>query len=856
MGFNPPPGWPVPHGWEPPPEWTPDPAWPPAPAGWQFWSEKTPPAEHGAAPDRSHRWEPSDEQAATAEEPWAPTAGQSWGSAPERQRAQRPSRRGLRPIVLVTVGVLVVAALAGGAHLLIKRQGAIDDDSGGPVAGQLRGTFPDRPSASWQVDADTVFERAVFVRPDPTSYQYQRPGFIDLDDTLVTSAVLPQTDRGATLVGIDAGSGNVKWTADAGFSPACASAAVDGLLPCVGHEPSWGPGPSARSVYFVRTSDGRIDHQLPVSEYTSAVEVDGSAVYTMGYDHTRNSRFIARGTVEDLSATWDMSYDASGDSEGCGGSGDSRYDGVNDDVVYSGIDAGMVVADAADGKRLLPGEVSNLSMFPGQGLTVRSCSGTNPDVVNTVVVDTQGATLRTVTGTDPAADPRLVSPTGELPYIIDRVAYDFESGNELWTASGGKSVSALHTIIGDTVLGGGSHLGPLGAFDLATGEHLWSSDVSATDLDLSDGQRIMVITGDGLVAIDLATGKRIWTLAGVEGWRSVAPAGAGFAHITSDRIAYYPPTGAPSVAPGRARTIRPTDDSPSTELVTKCGRTPEMRPVEYRADGGALIVKMELRARCPDGDIVSTDRLRVTIRDGLGLICSGVFDFSRDPLTLGAEGSEPTMLELRFGDGTFSRHPNTLGDRSGRPSGPGEVVTEASASGTEVVECEDEGTSSVPQGTADPDPRGELKSVTSAVGTGPDCGSDEDAVAALRAQVDADRAFVQGDLADRWVTQLSSKRPGLVAPDVDGRMLTWTPCEILQQHLRMRGQYPEVRLVWSDEWRTFDLAGWWVTIAGVTFPDPNAANGWCDARAIPLDECFAKVVSNSRDSRGTTKYRR
>ena len=852
MGFNPPPGWPVPRGWEPPPEWIPDPAWPPAPAGWQFWSEETTPPERIEAPDPP-------QQSAPSQQPGAPTAQQSWARRPERQWApspQQPLRRGLAPIAVITVAVLVVTALVGGAYLAVKHWTG-SGDNGDPVAGQLRGTFPEKPSTGWRLNADTVFDRASFVRPDPTSYQYQRPGFIDLGDTLITAAVLPNTDRGATLVAIDAESGDIKWTADAGFHPACASAVVDGLLPCASDEPSWGPTPSPHSVYFVRMSDGRIDHQLPVADYTTAVEVHGSAVYTMGYDHTRNSRFITRGTVEDLTATWDVSYGVSDRAEGCGGSGDSRYDGVVDDVVYSGIDAGMVVADATDGKRLLPGQVANLSMFPGQGFSARSCGGTNPGVVNTVVVDDQGATLRTVTGRAPAADPRLVSPTGDLPYIIDRTAYDFESGRELWTAAGGDAVAELHTIIGDTVLGGGRHQGPLGAFDLATGEHLWTSEISAPEIDLSDGQRIMIVTNDGLVAIDLATGEQVWALSGIERWRSVAPAGSGFAHATNDFIAYYPPTGGPSVAPGRASDTQSKDNNASGELITKCGRTPEMRPVEYRAEGGALLVTMEVKARCPGGDIVSTDRLRVTIRDHLGRICSAVFDFSHDPLILGGEGSEPTSLELTFADGTFSRHPNTLGDRSGQPSGSPGIVTEASASGTEVVDCEDEGTSSGPQSATDPGARAQPKSVPSSTGGGaPDCGSDVDTLAALRAQVDADRTFVQSNLADRWVAQLSAKQPGLVAADVDGRVLTWTPCDILQQHLRMRGQYPEVRLVWSDEWRTFDLAGWWVTIAGVTFPDPDAANRWCDARAIPVDECFAKVVSNSGDSRGTTKYRR
>ncbi|MEU4811006.1 hypothetical protein AB0H20_17570 [Nocardia fluminea] len=125
----------------------------------------------------------------------------------------------------------------------------------------------------------------------------------------------------------------------------------------------------------------------------------------------------------------------------------------------------------------------------------------------------------------------------------------------------------------------------------------------------------------------------------------------------------------------------------------------------------------------------------------------------------------------------------------------------------------------------------------------------------LRAQADADRPIVSAGLAERWVPQLSAKRPGLVAADVDGRMVTWTPSEILAQNQRLRQQYPGARLIWSDEWRTFDLQGWWVTLAGATFSDPDSANAWCDAMSIPVDECFAKLVSDSRDSAGTTKYR-
>lgn len=279
----------------------------------------------------------------------------------------------------------------------------------------------------------------------------------------------------------------------------------------------------------------------------------------------------------------------------------------------------------------------------------------------------------------------------------------------------------------------------------------------------------------------------------------------------------------------------------------------ELRPVSYRAENGALVVAMEVKARCPGGDIVSSDRLKVTIRDADGLICSAAFDFSQDPLIVGGDTSQPTVVELTFEGGSYVRHPNSLGDRSAGRGSDG-VVTDASASGTEVVDCVDEGTSAGPQNTVDHGALTPRRAATSTDAGAPNCGGEADALAALRAQLIADEPFVRARLADRWVAQLSSKQPGLVAPDVDGRMVTWTPCEILQQHLRLRGQYPEVRLVWSDDWRTFDLAGWWVTIAGVTFPTlPPPTGGAMHAgsrstSATPKSSAIPATPGDRRDT--------
>ncbi|MGH3676119.1 MAG: PQQ-binding-like beta-propeller repeat protein [Mycobacterium sp.] len=773
----------------------------------------------------------------TYQPPPPPYSG--WPSQPPS--APPPRRRHLATVVLIVVPIMVFAGVFAGVLLFWNRDGA-EQDRGQAVEGQLRMTYPTEPSAGWQLDADEVFARAAFVRPDPISNSYYRAGFIDLGDTLVTQAALMNTDRGLDLVAIDSNTGDIRWqtTLESGVesasgldvsTAACASKTVDGLLPCV----------VAESVQFFDMSDGSVQRRLEAPRGAETVEVHGSDVYTLGY------QVMARGTTDNLTASWQRSYTIEPD---CPGSGDSQYHGVTDHIVYFGSDAGVVVADTDDGRRLIDGEPQMILEYPGQGFTGGVC--TDGSRMQTVVADPEGKVLRTVDAQTGGRGPILVSPGADVPYLADDTAYDFATGQQRWVGQPG---IMLNAIIGDVVFGSGPYLphrggGPLMAFDAATGEHLWSND-DAGSTGMSDGARAIVGHPDGVAAINLATGQADWVLTG-ELIHDLAQAGDGFASFDKESITFYPPTGGASVAPGRGEPADSVDsDADEGGLITKCGRVPQMRPLEYRAESGAMVVKMEVKATCPGGDIISTNRMRVTIRDDRGTICSGVFDFSKDPLTLGGEGSETTVIELTFDHGSILRHPNTLGDRSG--SDPGS--TTATATGSEVVDCEDEGTSVGPNSTDKPPDSTGSKISANQDGVG-DCGSDAEALEALRVQVDADRPVVQSELADRWVAQLSSKQPGLVAPDVDGRVVTWTPCEILRQHLRLRLQYPEVRLVWSDEWRTFDLRGWWVTIAGVTFGDPDAANRWCDERAIPVDECYAKVVSNTRDSRGSTKYRR
>lgn len=119
----------------------------------------------------------------------------------------------------------------------------------------------------------------------------------------------------------------------------------------------------------------------------------------------------------------------------------------------------------------------------------------------------------------------------------------------------------------------------------------------------------------------------------------------------------------------------------------------------------------------------------------------------------------------------------------------------------------------------------------------------------LQQLASSDRPFVSAELADRWVPQLSAKRPGVVDDGV-----VWDNARTLQEHLQLRGQYPGVRLLWSGDWSTFSVPDFWVTVVGVVFPGSSGALEWCRSQGFDRDHCEAKVVSATRGPEGSTAY--
>lgn len=116
----------------------------------------------------------------------------------------------------------------------------------------------------------------------------------------------------------------------------------------------------------------------------------------------------------------------------------------------------------------------------------------------------------------------------------------------------------------------------------------------------------------------------------------------------------------------------------------------------------------------------------------------------------------------------------------------------------------------------------------------------------LRQIAEADRPYVSALLADVWIPQLSSKRPGVVDDGV-----VWDNARTLQEYLGNQQRFG-AKLLWSGDWSTFSASNYWVTVAPVTFNSPEGALNWCTSQGFDSWHCLAKLVSTTHPIAGST----
>lgn len=279
-------------------------------------------------------------------------------------------------------------------------------------------------------------------------------------------------------------------------------------------------------------------------------------------------------------------------------------------------------------------------------------------------------------------------------------------------------------------------------------------------------------------------------------------------------------------SPARTSTAGSNSKATSADDAVPCSSPPNVAVSSAKLTSGGLSVTTTLTSNCSDGDVITDPSLGLSITDNGRDVAAATFDTQADPIVI--PPGESAQREFVFPDGMFWRIPEALSQGSAGLS----VRTVPSATGSRVSGATTDGASTLKAATA----------------MQPTSGSPDDAaMSALRDLATSDRSYVSQYLADRWVPQISSKQPGLVAEGI-----TWTPSDILREYLANRQRYNDVRLIWSGDWTTFSSPDWWVTIVGDPSSDSASAIGWCGSAGLDFDHCFAKIVSTSRGVAGTT----
>ena len=737
------------------------------------------------------------------------------------------SRTPLLAVALTMVLVLVVGAAAFAGWRLWSSHSDGPSAPVGFAAGMTHRSFPAVPSAAFAISPQQL-NTQVFTRPNYLVGGEESVGVLRSSRYLITG--FGQGD----LVAVDPRDGRIAWQQSGFRGLTCSDVFDDNTIGCAADD---------GGLVFLSEDDGSVISRPP-GGYQRVQKFRDKYAYAKTDGDTAT---VSLGTRDNPTAYWTRSQTIPG--------GTRTFLEVSDGIIdYAdgSLSGGWSLAYTASGEK-----AAQITRF---GTLLDRDKFTNAPGDAALVYDDSGRQI--YMASSPPRQPRLYAPAPNVSIAFTRdSAIDPSTGRTLWPRPltpdpTSQYDDGLVAVVGTVAIlqsdNGSNSVG----VDVRSGRTLWTNPVDGFAYQLAtDGRRVFGVTEDSgvsrLTAIDVATGEMSYsvTLPDLGSYPQVAAVGDDLVVVGTTAILGFHPTG------GAAQLYDGTTTSASNQGggVTRCSTPPTVRPVNFAVDNQNLLVRLEFTAGCGDGDVLSNSRYEVSVRDQNSIIASSTFDLSSTPIAVAGGGN--TQRDFAFPAGTYFRLPSSLAGGSGSS-------TSVSAS-SETVQCTGEGTDSVAPGQRYTSTSGsDAAPVVGADQASPTPGLDTttNAIDALRAQADADRPLVQSQYLDRWLAQISAKQvrtPPMMATDVDDRtMVAWTPEQILRQHLDLRARYPEVRLLYSDEWRTFDLRGWWITVAQPNVLDAAGANGWCDSKAIAPNQCFAKLVSNNRGSEGTTAYRR
>jgi hypothetical protein len=255
---------------------------------------------------------------------------------------------------------------------------------------------------------------------------------------------------------------------------------------------------------------------------------------------------------------------------------------------------------------------------------------------------------------------------------------------------------------------------------------------------------------------------------------------------------------------------------------------------------GAIHVIILVDHGCEVGQLLDDPTASFTLTTGTADVADATFDFSSQPLFVPAYGTGD--VEIVFGPDTFVDlgAVETLGLGADASTGSSRLGLVYSFTCTDAPDAP----------TGGPGDEAIVGDATGAPVV-PQVPTASEALGRLGEIAAADGPFVESEVIDRWVPQISSKKPDVVLPNGT----VWDAASILQDHRGWRERFPRVRLLWSGDYSTYELTDYWVTIVAVPFDTPEGAVGWCDSHGLPAEDCYAKLVSHSHPTADSTRNR-
>ncbi|WP_168214739.1 PQQ-binding-like beta-propeller repeat protein [Mycolicibacterium sp. ELW1] len=706
----------------------------------------------------------------------------------------------------------------------------------------LAESFPSEPSAAWTFHPTAASNGTASQVATPVfgAAFYGSPGAVVVGDHVIFHTVGKSQSsqaENAELVSVSLADGHTEWSMPVQLNDGCARNLLRNLLVCQ----KSGTNSRQGQLQFVDVNTGKVS--ATVSSRASILASDGTSLYTAYYSDQVSGLTVSKGTAEDPTAEWTKTIP--NDLCRTYGDGDGQDLHVSHGVLWGYLGGAEIALRSSDGSPLFDHEVVNVRVREPDSIIATRCRpGTDFDSWPTEVATFDGRQLFTTPALLQHED--LAVFTGSPPLITTGgEALNPRTGSTLWRLPDGGATGPGWFVGSIGVVSDGDGMT---AYDMNDGNRLWRNSGTIHSNAVTDGERAIIATGySAIAAISLANGSRAWEVGIDVGEAAVIYATSkGVLAVGTSGVTLLRPTGPAAAVP--AFGTPPPGKSGGTRLTTKCGRPAHFEPQAIRAESGALVITMKIVAQCPGGDVLSSARTRLAVTSDGQNVASGTFDLAEQPLIIppatSSDDNPSITHDFLFPAGTFWRIPvslNAIPAGGASQTGPTDLgVT------TLTVDCQQDG----PSGTTGSKSNSASQSSTATGPAAPASGTDESAsFDALRALANADRPFVTTNLTDRWVPQLSSKRPGLVA---DG--ITWDNAATLREHLDLRLRYPEVRLLYSGDWSTFSAPDFWVTIAGVTFADSDSALGWCRDHGLDREHCYAKLVSTSHPVDGSTAF--